>query len=171
VPPRSNALASLVHSRKSCYRDTVSDSSAYAGGLRQVADPTKKPCYPCIPQHPPDSCRGGPIHLLREIPAKHTIVLLRPTESCNPFFLRREIDLGVYLGKSIHQHAQHRDQRQAQDKKMVIMDPTLFFHVLGWRRRGLAPCCTTSMRWSSHGVLGVETILLGRENAPRPFSK
>jgi hypothetical protein len=39
-------------SNKSCYRDAVSDSSAYAGGLRQVADPTKTPCYPCIPQLP-----------------------------------------------------------------------------------------------------------------------
>jgi hypothetical protein len=56
-------------------------------------------------------------------------VLLRPTESYSPFFSpQKEIDLGAYLGKSIHQHAQYRDNRQAQDKKMVIMDPTQFSH-------------------------------------------
>jgi hypothetical protein len=44
------------------------------------------------------------------------------------FSPQKEIDLGAYLGKSIHQHAQYRDNRQAQDKKMVIMDPTQFSH-------------------------------------------
>jgi hypothetical protein len=124
----------LSHKQKIVIARAVSDSSPYAGGLRQVADPTKTPCYPCIPQPPLIHVVGVP-RICSEKFQQNTKMSALATHQIlqSIFFSPQRVSRSILRtgeeASTTSSPALRQSQRRGQE--IVNMDPTLFFfHVL-----------------------------------------